>query len=187
MRHVVFVLPFALETTLRFVQGAAALPGVRLSVVSQDPRGEVATISARRLIGHWRVENCFDPRQLAQAVQELAARHGPVERLIGVLEQLQVPLALARELLGLPGHSAAVAQNFRDKARMKDVLRTAGVPCARHASSSAPDKPDAFMAEVGFPVVVKPPAGAGGARTFRLDSRRICNAISPSIRLRRAA
>ena len=36
MMHVVFAVPFAMENTLRFVRAAAALPGVRLSVVSQD-------------------------------------------------------------------------------------------------------------------------------------------------------
>jgi hypothetical protein len=171
MRHAVFVLPFALETTLRFVAGAASLPGVRLSVVSQDPLEKLPDALRSRLTGHWRVESCFDPRQVAHAVRELGARHGPVERLIGVLEQLQVPLAQARELLGLPGHSSEVAHNFRDKARMKDVLRAAGVPCARHRLVERPEEAHAFVAEVGFPVVVKPPAGAGGARTFRLDSR----------------
>jgi len=169
MRHAVFVLPFALETTLKFVYGAATLPGVRLSVVSQDPVEKLPESLRARLTGHWRVESCFDPRQLAQAVRELSARFDPVERMIGVLEQLQVPLAQARELLGLPGHSAAVAQNFRDKAQMKDVLRSAGVPCARHRLVERAEEAHAFIAEVGYPVVVKPPAGAGGARTFRLD------------------
>ena len=170
MRHAVFVLPFALETTIRFVQGAASLQDVRLSVVSQDPVEKLPDSLRAQLTGHWRLDNCFDPRQLAQAVRELSARYGPVERMIGVLEQLQVPLAQARELLGLPGHSAAVANNFRDKAQMKDVLRAAGVPCARHRLVERADEALAFIAEVGFPVVVKPPAGAGGARTFRLDA-----------------
>src|SRR5262245_57974546 len=107
MRHAVFVLPFALETTLRFVQGAASLSGVRLSVVSQDPLEKLPESLRVLLAGHWRIDSCFDPRQLAQAVRGLSARYGPVERMIGVLEQLQVPLAQARELLGLPGHSAA--------------------------------------------------------------------------------
>jgi D-alanine-D-alanine ligase-like ATP-grasp enzyme len=169
MRHAVFVLPFALETTLRFVQGAASLSGVRLSVVSQDPLEKLPESLRALLAGHWRLDNCFDPRRLAHAVHELSARYGPVERMIGVLEQLQVPLAQARELLGLPGHSAAVANNFRDKAQMKDVLRAAGVPCARHRLVERAEEAIAFIAEVGFPVVVKPPAGAGGARTFRLD------------------
>ncbi len=62
----------------------------------------------------------------------LATRFGGVDRLVGALEQLQVPLARVREQLGIPGMGVEVATTFRDKARMKDVLRAAGLPCARH-------------------------------------------------------
>ena len=37
MRTVVFVAPFFLDTTLRFVDAVADLPGVRTGLVSQDP------------------------------------------------------------------------------------------------------------------------------------------------------
>ena len=37
MRSAVFVAPFFLDTTLRFVDAAASLSGVRLGLVSQDP------------------------------------------------------------------------------------------------------------------------------------------------------
>jgi biotin carboxylase len=64
---------------------------------------------------------------------------------------------------------AATARNFRDKAQMKSVLRAAGVPCARYRLADSADAAAAFAAEVGFPLVVKPPAGAGAKSTFRLD------------------
>ena len=37
--HVLFVAPYAMETTMRFVRAAANLPNVRLGVVSQQPKG----------------------------------------------------------------------------------------------------------------------------------------------------
>ena len=61
-------------------------------------------------------------------MQGLGRQLGQVQRLLAVLEQLQVPLAQVREPLGIPGMDAATAGNFRDKARMKTVLRAAGVP-----------------------------------------------------------
>ena len=87
----------------------------------------------------------------------------------GALEQLQVPLAQARDALGIPGMDAATAHNVRDKSRMKEVLTAAGVPCARHQLVRAPDEALAFAAAVGFPLVAKPPAGAGAQATYRLD------------------
>ena len=92
-----------------------------------------------------------------------------MQRLFGVFEQLQVPLGQVREHLGIPGMDAATARNFRDKAQMKSVLRAAGVPCARYRLADSADAAAGFAAEAGFPLVVKPPAGAGAKSTFRLD------------------
>ena len=103
-------------------------------------------------------------------MQGLSEQLGPMQRLLAVLEQLQVPLAQVREHLGIPGMDVVTAGNFRDKAQMKTVLRAAGVPCARHRlARSATDATD-FARLAGFPLVVKPPAGAGAKSTFRLDN-----------------
>jgi len=167
--HVAFVAPFLMEATLRFVDGAARLPGVALSLISQDPPERVPAGLRARLAGHRQVADAFDAAALADATRSLARDGAPVERLIGSLEQLQESLALARERLGLPGLPAAVARNFRDKARMKDILRAAGVPCARHRLAATSAAAQEFAAASGFPIVVKPPAGAGATGTYRLD------------------
>ncbi|MGB5487621.1 MAG: ATP-grasp domain-containing protein [Lysobacterales bacterium] len=168
--HVIFVAPFCMETTLRFVRGAATLPGVNLSLISQE-RAETLPPDLRSMLaGHWRVQNALDPEQLAVATRALETKSGPVKRLIGALEQLQVPLARAREILGIDGLKVEAARNFRDKARMKDVLRKAGVPCARHALVQNLQQAQAFADKAGFPLVAKPPAGAGGKGTYRIDT-----------------
>ena len=167
--HVVFVVPFFMTATLRFVSGAAALPGVRLSVISQEPAEKLPPALRTRLTGHWRIDDCFAAAQLVQATQALAARHGAVQRMIASLEQLQVPMAQARAQLGLPGLTLSAAMNFRDKNRMKDVLNQAALPCARHALIGSADDARAAAATLGFPLVAKPPAGAGAISTFRLN------------------
>ena len=167
--HVIFAAPFFLDATLRFIRGAASLPGVDLTVVSQAPFEALPADLQPRLAGHWRIDDALDPQQLVNAARELGKRHGKPERYIGILEQLQVPLAVAREALGIPGLSAEASRNFRDKSRMKDVLRAAGLPCARHRLAGDEVSARAFAREVGFPLVVKPPAGAGSKGTYRLD------------------
>jgi biotin carboxylase len=165
----IFVAPFFAETTVRFVDAAASLPEVRLGLISQDPLERLGSKVAARLAAHWRIEDGLAPAQIADAVRGLASRLGRPQRVIGALEQLQVPLAQVREELGIPGMSVAVAQNFRDKARMKDVLRQAGVPCARHRLAVDGSQAREFAAEVGLPLVAKPPAGAGARDTWRID------------------
>ncbi len=159
-----------METTLRFVNGAARLPGVDLSLISQEGAEKLPPDLRTRLAGHWRVENAFDPEQLVVAVRALETSLGPAKRLIAALEQIQVPLAKAREILGIEGLDVASARNFRDKARMKDVLREAGLPCARHVLAERGQQAREFAQSTGFPLVAKPPAGAGGKGTYRLDS-----------------
>ena len=79
------------------------------------------------------------------------------------------PPAYAREVLGLDGMNVETALNVRDKSRMKSVLRAAGVPCARHQLVTNSGEALAFAEAVGFPLVAKPPAGAGARATYRLD------------------
>ena len=164
-----FVAPFLLPATERFVATAAALPNVSLAVVTAEPVERLSPDLKQLLDGHWRVDDPLDPQQIVEAVRGLSQQLGPVERLVGALEQLQVPMAYARETLGIEGMDTETALNVRDKSRMKSVLRAAGVPCARHQLVTDPGEALAFAEAVGFPLVAKPPAGAGAQATYRLD------------------
>jgi hypothetical protein len=166
-----FVAPYLLNTTMQFVEAAARLPGVSLALITCEPVDRVPPGLRESLAGHWRIDDPLDAGQIVGAVQGLSGQLGPVQRLLAVLEQLQVPLAQVREHLGVPGMDVVTARNFRDKAQMKTVLRAAGVPCARHRLAGSAADAQSFAAEVGFPLVVKPPAGAGAKSTFRLDDR----------------
>ena len=166
-----FVAPYLLDTTMRFVEAAARLPGVQMALITCEPADRLPPGLRDSLAGHWRIEDPLDAGQIAGAVQGLGGQLGQVQRLLAVLEQLQVPLAQVREHLGVPGMDPVTARNFRDKAQMKTVLRAAGVPCARHRLAASAADAQGFAAEVGFPLVVKPPAGAGAKSTFRLDDQ----------------
>lgn len=169
MPNVVFVAPFFLPATVSFVEATAKLPGVRLGVVSSQPAEQLPAPLRQRLAAHWRIDNCLDAGQLAGAVTHLGHALGSVDRLFGALEQLQETLGQVRQHLGIPGMDAETARNFRDKARMKTLLREAGLPCARHGLAASRREAMAFAAQVGFPLVVKPPDGAGAKATFRVD------------------
>lgn len=164
-----FVAPFLLEATTRFVTSAATLPGVRLGLITSEPADRLPPELKTHLAGHWRVDDALDPRQIAAAVTGLGGQLGRVERIVAALEQLQVPLAQVREGLGIEGMDVPTALSVRDKSRMKTVLRNADLPCARHQLVGEPGEALAFAESVGFPLVAKPPAGAGAQATYRLD------------------
>jgi biotin carboxylase len=181
---VVFAAPMLSENALRMVAGAASLPDVQLAVVTHDEADKLGLLKDQ--VRHWRVRDILDVDQLVWATRELGARFGAVTRLFGAYEQLQVPLAQARDRLGIPGLPVEAATNFRDKARMKTLLRASGIPCARHRLAPSVDDAVAFVEVSGFPVVVKPPAGAGAQLTYRVENidqlRRALAAQPPSPR-----
>ncbi len=168
--RVVFAMPYALDASLRFARAAAALSGVRLAIVSQEPLERLPEDLRARIAAFEPVEDALDPERLEQAVRRAGtALGGRADRLLGVLEQLQVPLAEVRERLAIRGMDVREALNFRDKARMKETLRASDIPCARHALASAPGAARDFARAAGYPLVAKPPAGAGARSTFRVE------------------
>src|SRR4051812_10475250 len=169
MHFVIFAAPWFSENATRFIEATVNQRDVRVAVISQEPQEHLAAHLRDRIAAHWKVEDIFDAGQLAHAAQQLSKHFGPIHRLFGAYEQLQVPLAEARWSLGIEGMSAEAAHNFRDKSRMKNVLREAGVPCARHKLAHDEGEAWGFAEEVGFPLVLKPPAGAGALSTFRVD------------------
>lgn len=170
MPRVVFVAPYFMDATLRFVDAVASLPEVSVGLVSADPEDKLPPRLRSRLAGHYRIEQALDPRQLLVATDKLRRHLGGVDRLVGSLEQLQVPLGQVRDELGIEGMGEHAARCFRDKALMKDVLRKAGLPCARHRRTESAAEVRAFVAEVGLPVILKPRDGAAAAGTHRITT-----------------
>lgn len=169
MSTIVFVAPYLMEATARFVRAAARQPDLDVAVVTHEPATAIPADLRELLAGHWQVRDALDPEQLAPAVAGLARQLGRVDRIVAALEQLQETLAAVREELGITGMDRETARNFRDKSRMKEVFQSAGVPCARHGLAGSAAEARSFASSVGFPLVVKPPAGAGAKATFRLD------------------
>lgn len=170
MPNVVFAVPYAMDTTMRFVRAVASLPEVRLGIVSQDAADRLPEDLRVRLAAHARVADALDAGALLAGVRSVARDlGGRVDRLLGILEQMQVPLAQVRERLRIRGMDVEEARNFRDKARMKELLRAHGLPCARHMLAADALQAQGFARAAGFPLVVKPPAGAGARQTVRVS------------------
>jgi biotin carboxylase len=171
MRTVVLVAPYAMQNTLRYVLALCELEGVRAAVISADAPQRFPASVRERLAAFETVANCFDGHALAAAIKRIGARIGAVERVLGVLEQLQVPIALARDLAGVPGMGSAVVHRFRDKSAMKAALKAHGVPCARYIRAEKIADALALVDVVGYPIIVKPVDGLGSRATYRVSNR----------------
>ncbi|MFL5260860.1 MAG: acetyl-CoA carboxylase biotin carboxylase subunit family protein [Anaeromyxobacteraceae bacterium] len=166
-RNVIFVAPFPSDVTMRFVRAASRHPDVRLlGIVHTPPSGADENVYQDLV----RVTDPLSAKDILDATAVLKARHGQPDRIIGILEALMVQLAEARAAFGVPGTPPKVADLFRDKARMKAALARAGLPVARSRLLRNQAEARAFADLVGFPIVVKPPAGMGAKSTWRVES-----------------
>ncbi len=179
MPHVVLIAPRFLENTNRYVKAFAELDGLTFSVVSADPAESIPAALRDRVAGHYQIADWMDHAQLTHAVRAIGRSIGPVDRLAGMLEELQIPMAAVRDELGIEGLSSATAQGFRDKDRMKDLLRAHDVPVARSSLARSHAEIAAFVAQVGYPVIVKPPAGLGTRATYRIETAEELAALAP--------
>jgi hypothetical protein len=171
MRSIVFVAPYFREGSNRFLEAFAKLDGIRLGVLSLEPADHIPPALRRRIDAHWQIGDVSNPDDLVKGCHGLSRTIGRIDRLIAYLEELQIPVADARQRMGIDGMHGESARNFREKARMKAVLREAGVSVARSRLLTSQYEVEKFVAEVGFPIVLKPPAGLGSRATFRVKSQ----------------
>ncbi len=177
--RVVFIQPgFPREMPL-FVQG---LTQVGAQVIGAgEGSGSTLPSPLRQQLSGWvqlpgfgDEDACLDALCSALADQQ-------VDRIESLWEPTVLLAARARQRLGLPGMSADQVRGFRDKQLMKDRARAAGarVPRARRVVGAAGLLESA--ADVGYPLVVKPIAGAGTANTWRCDSEAQLAAHLPAL------
>lgn len=164
-RNVVFVAPFPAEATMRFVHAVKKLDDVKLLGVVHTPPGVVGLYDD--LV---RVTEPTSQQDILDGIEVLRRRHGEPFKIVGILETLMVELAVAREKFGVRGTPAKTAVLFREKAQMKDALRAAGLPVARHRLVTELSQAREFAGQVGLPLILKPPAGMGAKATFRVTS-----------------
>jgi biotin carboxylase len=112
----------------------------------------------------------YEGNELAEYLLMRVAKEEPIDRIIALSEYDLLRAARLRSRLGLPGQTLHSATAFRDKAVMKSLVSTAEIPVPPfRVVESAVDIFD-FVEEHGFPVVVKPRAGAGSADTLVFNS-----------------
>jgi biotin carboxylase len=88
--------------------------------------------------------------------------------------------ARLREELDLPGLTVAQTVPFRDKEQMKQLLDAARLRTPRHEATETVAAVWAAAGRIGFPLIVKPVAGAGSADTYQADSTADLDAGEPA-------
>ena len=184
MTYVIFVAPFVGSTMLKALEACMSLPDVRLGIISQQPYERLPTMITDSVKDHYQIQNCLDAHQLSIATQAFLKEWGQVDRLLGYLEHLQLPIAKVRSMLGIYGMKEEHALGFRDKNTMKERLAIKGLPVAKQARITQYNELMKFVESCGYPLVLKPLAGVGSKNTMRVqqesDIEHALNILLPS-------
>jgi formate-dependent phosphoribosylglycinamide formyltransferase (GAR transformylase) len=166
--NVIFVEPSFPQNQRRFVEALAGV-GADVIGVGETPESDLDEDLRGRMSAYYRVSNVTDVGQL-NAAAEWAQKLVWVDRMESTIESHQMAAAQVREARGIPGASVRTTWLCRDKPSMKEVLRQAGVPTAASTAADSAAEVVEFAHQIGFPLILKPRAGAGAQGTIRVDS-----------------
>jgi formate-dependent phosphoribosylglycinamide formyltransferase (GAR transformylase) len=163
-----------------FTRGLAQA-GAAVIGLGDQAEGALPEPAAQALAHYLAVTSLADEDAVRGVVRQLA-RQVPISRVECLWEPYMILAARLREDLGLPGLTVAQTVPFRDKEQMKQLLDAAGLRTPRHQATGSVAGVRAAAGQLGYPLIIKPIAGAGSADTYRADSAAELDAILPMLR-----
>ena len=125
--------------------------------------------------------NLADEGAVLAALHGLA-QHTSIDQVECLWEPYMILAARIRESFGLPGMTVEETLPFRDKELMKSKIDSAGIRTPWHVSATTVAEVWEAAERVGYPLIVKPIAGAGSADTYRVDSAEELADVLPMLR-----
>jgi len=137
--------------------------------VSDVPEHDLPRLTRENMKGYIKVANFMDEEDVVRTVRERLGEHN-VQRIVCLWEPGVILAAKLREALGVQGMHVEQAETFRNKDLMKQKVSAAGVRTPKHTSATSIKGVKDAAKELGFPLIVKPIAGAGSMDTIRANS-----------------
>jgi hypothetical protein len=167
MPNVVMISP-GYPAEMAYFTNALAAVGARVIGIGDQPPHDLPE-PARTALAHYEHVSLADEGAVLGALHGLA-RHVSIDQVECLWEPYMVLAARIRESFGLPGMTVEQTVPFRDKERMKQVLDAAGIRTPWHVPATTAGEVWEAVERIGFPVCIKPIAGAGSLDTYRVDS-----------------
>ena len=163
-----------------FVRGLARA-GVRVLGVGDQPAHALPAAAREGLSAYLQVRSLWDVAAVHRALRawDLPLKLDRIECLWEAGMELAAEL---RRAFRLPGLTPTQTAHFRDKDLMRTALDRAGVRNPRHRKAYTDAQVWAAAEHTGYPLVIKPVAGAGSAHTYRCDSPDDLRRVLPTLR-----
>lgn len=168
--RVIFLGPSYPHEMQQFTRGLAQV-GAEVYGVGDSPLGAIPAKVRAAMTGYLEVPRIMDEDDVIARVSAWM-RGREVDRVLSNWEPTVVLAARIRERWGMPGMSVDTVHGFRDKQIMKERVAAAGirVPRSQRVVRRSPEQTihdmRAAAEAVGYPLIVKPIAGAGSADTY---------------------
>lgn len=163
-----------------FTRGLAEA-GARVLGVGDQPAQALPPLVRKSLADYLHVRSLWDEQAVIDAMRGWL-RGRSLDRVECLWEPGITLAARVREAFGLPGLTVAQATRFRDKEAMKAALDEAGIRTPRHFPATSVAGCWEAAERTGFPLILKPIAGAGSADTYRVDDADGLRAVLPKLR-----
>lgn len=163
----VFLAPSYPPEMQQYTRGLAEV-GAEVYGVGDTPVAALPRSLKNYLADYLHVPRILDEADVVERTYQWL-RGKSVDRILANWEVMVLTAAKLRERCGVPGMSVDTVEGFRDKQLMKERVAAAGlrVPRAERVRTVAEVK--AAVERIGYPLILKPIAGAGSADTYRVD------------------
>jgi len=177
--NVLFLSPAYPLEMIHFTRGLAEV-GCAVYGVGDTPREQLPQSVKPYLHDYLTVPRITDESDvMARICDWLRGRR--IDRVLANWEPLVLLAARLRERWSMPGMSVDTVLGFRDKELMKSRVRAAGLRVPRSKRVHSAREAWAAAEEVGYPLILKPIAGAGCADTFKVRDAAEMEATLPKL------
>ena len=178
--RVVFLAPIYPPEMIEYTRGLAEV-GAKVFGVGDTPREALPARVKPYLHDYLQV-----PRIMAEddVMDRVTAwlRGKSIDRVLANWEPLVILAARLREKWGMPGMSVDAVTGFRDKQLMKERVAAAGLRVPRSRRVRTESETRAAAEDFGYPLIVKPIAGAGSADTYKAETAKELDEILVKMR-----
>ena len=168
MKNVIFISPNFPSNYWLFCRELKA-NGMNVLGIGDEPYEQLSQDLKDNLNEYYKVDSLENYDAVYRAVAFLIFKHGPIDWLESNNEYwLERDAHLRTAFHITTGFQTEDIPSIKYKSRMKEFYRKAGIPTARYHLVEGLEDCKAFIAEVGYPVVVKPDNGVGASDTHAL-------------------
>ena len=145
--------------------------GINVLGIGDAPYESLEAPLKGALTEYYRVDNLEDYGQVYRAVAFFAWKYGKIDWVESMNEYwLEQDARLRTDFNISTGIRADRISFIKEKSLMKKLYLEAGIPTARQHVVSDREAGKAFIAKVGYPVIVKPDVGVGATHTWKLEN-----------------